>query len=50
MAKYTIDEAELDYLIPLLKKDDLRNIDEISKIYMNAKHTFHLLMCRLGQM
>ena len=40
----------MDYLIPLLKKEELRNIDEISRIYMNAKHTFHLLMCRLGQM
>ena len=48
VAKYTITEAELDYLIPLLKKEDLRNVDEISRIYMNAKHTFHLLMCRLG--
>ena len=50
VAKYTIEEAEIDYLISLLKKDDVKGTDDISRIYMSAKHTFHLLMCRLGQM
>ena len=37
-------------MIRLLKREDTKDLDEISLIYMNAKHTFHLLMCRLGQM
>ena len=50
LSKHTIEEPEIDYLIRLLKREETKNFDEISSIYMNAKHTFHTLMCRLGQM
>ena len=50
ISKHTIEEAEIDYLIRLLKREETKDLDEISLIYMNAKHTFHILMCRLGQM
>ena len=50
LSKHTIEEPEIDYLIRLLKREETKNFDEISSIYMNAKHTFHILMCRLGQM
>ena len=48
VATYTITEPEIDYIVSLMKKEDIKNVDEISHVYMRAKHTFHLLMCRLG--
>ena len=50
VAQYTIEEMEIDYIVRLIKKEDIKSVDEISHTYMRAKHTFHLLMCRLGQM
>ena len=48
LSKHTIEEPEIDYLIRLLKREETKDVDEISRIFMNAKHTFHILMCRLG--
>ena len=44
-------ETEVEYLIGNLRKNKTkRSIDDLSKIYIDAKHTFHVLMCQLGQM
>ena len=44
-------ETEVEYLIGNLRKNKTkRTIDDLSKIYLQAKHTFHILMCQLGQM
>lgn len=44
-------ETEVEYLIGNLRKNKTkRSIDDLSKIFVNAKHTFHVLMCQLGQM
>ena len=42
-------ETEVEYLIGNLRKNKTkRTIDDLSRIYLNAKHTFHVLMCQLG--
>jgi len=42
-------ETEVEYLIGNLRKNKTkRTIDDLSRIYLNAKHTFHILMCQLG--
>ena len=44
-------ETEVEYLIGTLRKNKTkRTIDDLSLIYLNAKHTFHVIMCELGQM
>ena len=44
-------ETEVEYLIGNLRKNKTkRTIDDLSKIYLKAKHTFHILMSQLGQM
>ena len=44
-------ETEVEYLISTLRKNKTkRSIDDLSRIYIDAKHTFHVLMCKLGQM
>lgn len=44
-------ETEVEYQIGNLRKNKTkRSIDDLSKIYIKAKHTFHVLMCQLGQM
>jgi len=49
--KHCLTETEVEYLIGNLRKNKTkRSIDDLSKIYLNAKHTFHILMCQLGQM
>lgn len=46
---YLLTETEVEYLIGNLRKNKThRTIDDLSKIYVNAKHTFHVLMCQLG--
>lgn len=44
-------ETEVEWQIGNLRKNKTRKtIDDLSKIYLDAKHTFHVLMCQLGQM
>ena len=44
-------ETEVEYQIGNLRKNKTkRSIDDLSKVYLDAKHTFHVLMCQLGQM
>ena len=39
-------ETEVEYLIGNLRKNKTqRTIDDLSHIYVKAKHTFHILMC-----
>lgn len=48
---HTLKETEVEYLIGNLRKNKTRrSIDDLSKIFIDAKHTFHVLMCQLGQM
>ena len=48
---HCLTETEVEYLIGHLRKNKTkRGIDDLSKIYIDAKHTFHVLMCQLGQM
>ena len=51
MIKNALSQTEVEYLIGNLRKNkSKRSIDDLSKIFLSAKHTFHLLMCQLGQM
>lgn len=44
-------ETEVAYLIATLRKNKtMRSVDDLSRMYIDAKHTFHVLMCKLGQM
>ena len=47
--KKTLTEVEVEYHIGHLRKNKTkRTVDDLSKIYMDAKTTFHVLMCQLG--
>ena len=51
MLAAVLTETEVEYLIGTLRKNKTkRTIDDLSLIYLNAKHTFHVIMCELGQM
>ena len=42
-------ETEVAYLIATLRKNKtMRSVDDLSRMYIDAKHTFHVLMCKLG--
>ena len=46
-----LSETEVEWQIGNLRKNKTkRTIDDLSKLYIDAKHTFHVLMCQLGQM
>lgn len=46
---HMLSETEVEWQIGNLRKNKTRNtIDDLSKIYIDAKHTFHVLMCQLG--
>ena len=46
-----ISESQVEYLLSQLKNDKTKHtLDDLSKTYIDAKHTFHVLMCKLGQM
>lgn len=46
---HVLTETEVEYLIGNIRKNKTkRSIDDLSKIYIDAKHTFHVLMCKLG--
>ena len=48
---HVLTETEVEWQIGNLRKNKTRRtIDDLSKIYLDAKHTFHVLMCQLGQM
>lgn len=48
---YVLPESQIEYLLSQLKKDRTKiTTDDLSKIYIDLKHTFHVLMCKLGQM
>ena len=49
--KEILPEAQIEYLLSQLKKDRTKyTLDDLSRIFIDAKHTFHVLMCKLGQM
>ena len=51
MVRRALTETEVEYLVGTLRKNKAqRSIDDLSKMYVDAKHTFHVLMCQLGQM
>jgi len=44
--KHMLTETEVEYLIGTLRKNKTkRSIDDLSSIFVSAKHTFHVLMC-----
>jgi len=46
---HILTETEVEWQIGNLRKNKTRkSIDDLSKIYIDAKHTFHVLMCQLG--
>ena len=43
---HVLTETEVEWQIGNLRKNKTRRtIDDLSKIYVDAKHTFHVLMC-----
>ena len=47
----TLPEVQIEYLISQLSKNKSRHtLEELSQMYLDVKHTFHVLMCRMGQM
>ena len=51
VVKTTLSETEVEYLVGTLRRNKTkRTIDDLSKMYVDAKHTFHVLMMQLGQM
>ena len=48
---HVLTETEVEWQIGNLRKNKTkRTIDDLSKLFIDAKHTFHVLMCQLGQM
>ena len=51
VVSHVLTETEVEWQIGTLRKNKTkRSIDDLSKLFIDAKHTFHVLMCQLGQM
>ena len=51
VVSHVLTETEVEWQIGNLRKNKTkRTIDDLSKLFIDAKHTFHVLMCQLGQM
>ena len=51
VVRLALNQTEVEYLVGTLRKNKTkRSIDDLSKMYVDAKHTFHVLMMQLGQM
>ena len=49
--KHVLTETQVEFFLSQLKKDKTKHtLDDLSQIYIDVKHTFHYLMCKLGQM
>mmetsp|Transcript_20323 Transcript_20323/g.27478 ORF Transcript_20323/g.27478 Transcript_20323/m.27478 type:complete len:162 (-) Transcript_20323:759-1244(-) len=49
VVKSMLTETEVEYLVGTLRRNKTkRSIDDLSKMYVDAKHTFHVLMMQLG--
>lgn len=48
---HVLTDVEVEYHAGTLRRNkQKRSIDDLSKLYIDAKHTFHVLMMQLGQM
>jgi len=51
VVSHVLTETEVEYQVGTMRRNKTkRSIDDLSKMYVNAKHTFHVLMMQLGQM
>ena len=49
VVSHVLTETEVEWQIGNLRKNKTkRTIDDLSKLFIDAKHTFHVLMCQLG--